>query len=483
MALILLVVLAVFLFFRWYWKPITIPTATRDHGSFPLPVDAQRRQHRPAYSDRKLHAQFGNMFTIAESFKTKFISPDRDLNKVHSNTPETLSSLTRGVVRVTPESHLNLLVGGSETFLECTLTYIEFFTQGIYLNKIIDEEYIQNIDCLIGSLGRFISRAPAQEHTAACAVEETHRCALEWTTKVDVDLFASVSELTHKAAVRILLGDDFYQSSDELRTLLRAVEEEAGEPWASVLPDWLPHPAVRRLRWARERVADIFTERLMRRDAVAVAGGPIEADRQDYVTFLLNEDSTASLKHMFPAHYTILMLFSQNGVASTVFWVLISLLRHPDVMNAVKRNSRSAENDSSLLKACIKETERYYENMRSSSRLDDGGGGGGCCPGPDSWMPGRWLNAENKLVSFDEVCSGGGGGVASDAQVKPAQGDDKLSAIVVEQVLTTLLRCYDVSWASPEQPQTVDFEALDFDRAAPRMKARHTILVLRVEHD
>ncbi|KAK2755322.1 cytochrome p450 4f8 [Colletotrichum kahawae] len=453
MALILLVVLAVFLFFRWYWKPITIPTATRDHGSFPLPVDAQRRQHRPAYSDRKLHAQFGNMFTIAESFRTKFISPDRDLNKVHSNTPETLSSLTRGV--------------------------------GIFLNKIIDEEYIQNIDCLIGSLGRFISRAPAQEHTAACAVEETHRCALEWTTKVDVDLFASVSELTHKAAVRILLGDDFYQSSDELRTLLRAVEEEAGEPWASVLPDWLPHPAVRRLRWARERAADIFTERLMRRDAVAVAGGPIEADRQDYVTFLLNEDSTASLKHLFPAHYTILMLFSQNGVASTVFWVLISLLRHPDVMNAVKRNSRSAENDSSLLKACIKETERYYENMRSSSRLDGGGGGGGgCCPGPDSWMPGRWLNAENKLVSFDEVCGGGGGGgVASDAQVKPAQGDDKLSAIVVEQVLTTLLRCYDVSWASPEQPQTVDFEALDFDRAAPRMKARHTILVLRIEHD
>ncbi|KAI8274490.1 hypothetical protein K4K56_001727 [Colletotrichum sp. SAR 10_98] len=419
MALILLVVLAVFLFFRWYWKPITIPTTARDHGSFALPVDAQRRQRRPAYSDHKLQAQFGNMFT------TKFIPQNCDLNKNHANMPETLSSLTRGM--------------------------------GIFLNKIIDEEYIQNIDCLIGSLRRFISRAPAQEYTTACAVEETHRCALEWTTKSDVTLFASVSELTHKAAVRILLGDDFCPSSDELRTLLRAIEEEVAEPWASVLPDWLPHPAVRRLRWARERVAEIFTERLMRRDAVAVAGGPIEADRQDYVTFLLDEDGTAALKHLFPAHYTILMLFTQNGVASTVFWVLISLLRHPDVMNAVKRNSRGAENDSSLLKACIKETERYYENMRSSSRLD-----GGC---PDSWMPGRWLNAENKLVSFDEVCNGG---IASDAQVKPnTRGDDGLSAIVVEQVLTTLLRCYEVSWASPEQLRTVDFEALDFDRPGP----------------
>ncbi|KAE9582965.1 hypothetical protein CGCF415_v003353 [Colletotrichum fructicola] len=423
MALILLVVLAVFLFFRWYWKPITIPTTTRDDGSFALPVDAQRRQRRPAYSDRKLHAQFGNMFT------TKFIPQNCDLNKDHANMPETLSSLTRGM--------------------------------GIFLNKIINEEYIQNIDCLISSLRRFISRAPAQEYTSACAVEETHRCALEWTTKSDVALFASVSELTHKAAVRILLGDDFYSSSDELRTLLRAIEEEAGEPWASALPDWLPHPAVRRLRWARERVADIFTERLMRRDAVAVAGGPIEADRQDYVTFLLDEDGTAALKHLFPAHYTILMLFTQNGVASTVFWVLISLLRHPDVMNAIKRNSRGAENDSSLLKACIKETERYYENVRSNSQLD-----GGC---PDSWMPGRWLNAENKLVSFDEVCKGG---IASDDQVKPtARGDDGMSAIVVEQVLTTLLRCYEVSWASPEQPQTVDFEALDFDRPGqPQIK-------------
>ncbi|KAF5487370.1 hypothetical protein CGCS363_v013338 [Colletotrichum siamense] len=418
MALILLVVLAVFLFFRWYWKPITIPT-TRDDGSFALPVDAQRRQRRPAYSDRKLHAQFGNMFT------TKFIPQNCDLNKHHLNMPETLSSLTRGM--------------------------------GIFLNKIINEEYIQNIDCLISSLRRFISRAPAQEYTAACAVEETHRCALEWTTKPDVELLASISELTHNAAVRILLGDDFYPSSDELRTLLHAIEEEVAEPWASVLPDWLPHPAVRRLRWAKERVAEIFMERLMRRDAVAVAGGPIEADRQDYVTFLLDEDGTAALKHLFPAHYTILMLFSQNGVASTVFWVLISLLRHPDVMNAVKRNSRGAETDSSLLKACIKETERYYENMRSSSRLDGGY--------PDSWMPGRWLNAENKLVSFDEVCNGG---IASDAQVKlTTRGDDGLSAIVVEQVLTTLLRCYEVSWASPEQPQTVDFEALDFDRPGP----------------
>uniref|UniRef100_L2FNP3 Cytochrome p450 4f8 n=1 Tax=Colletotrichum fructicola (strain Nara gc5) TaxID=1213859 RepID=L2FNP3_COLFN len=395
MALILLVVLAVFLFFRWYWKPITIPTTTRDDGSFALPVDAQRRQRRPAYSDRKLHAQFGNMFT------TKFIPQNCDLNKDHANMPETLSSLTRGM--------------------------------GIFLNKIINEEYIQNIDCLISSLRRFISRAPAQEYTSACAVEETHRCALEWTTKSDVALFASVSELTHKAAVRILLGDDFYSSSDELRTLLRAIEEEAGEPWASALPD----------------------------HAVAVAGGPIEADRQDYVTFLLDEDGTAALKHLFPAHYTILMLFTQNGVASTVFWVLISLLRHPDVMNAIKRNSRGAENDSSLLKACIKETERYYENVRSNSQLD-----GGC---PDSWMPGRWLNAENKLVSFDEVCKGG---IASDDQVKPtARGDDGMSAIVVEQVLTTLLRCYEVSWASPEQPQTVDFEALDFDRPGqPQIK-------------
>lgn len=102
MALIFLVILAVFLFFRWYWKPITIPTTTRDDGSFALPVDAQRRQRRPAYSDRKLHAQFGNMFT------TKFIPQNCDLNKDHANMPETLSSLTRGMVRVTPESHLNL---------------------------------------------------------------------------------------------------------------------------------------------------------------------------------------------------------------------------------------------------------------------------------------------------------------------------------------------------------------------------------------
>ncbi|KAJ3945196.1 uncharacterized protein N0V96_005221 [Colletotrichum fioriniae] len=84
-------------------------------------------------------------------------------------------------------------------------------------------------------------------------------------------------------------------------------------------------------------------------------------------------------------------------------------------------------------------------------------------PNPDAWMPGRWLNAENKLVNLEEKDGNGVKSMLFGGGSHRCPGE-KMAMIIVTQTLTTLLRSYDVTWASPDQPQTVDFEGLDFDK-------------------
>ncbi|KAK2061768.1 cytochrome P450 [Colletotrichum caudatum] len=334
---------------------------------------------------------------------------------------------------------------------------------GDFLNKTVDPEYINNIRVMIESFPRYMGRAEAREHTVRCTTEETHSCALEWTTRSDVELFAGVSELTHNVLVKSLMGDDFYGSGGELLGLVRSMERDAGDFWCSALPDWVPYPPARRLRCARERVSEIFWERLGQRHADA-KNGELGSDLPDYITYMLHDGSTAPLKHCFASHHTLLMLASDTSTAAVISWVIVCLLRHPDVMTAVKRDARSGEGGSALLQACIKETTRYYNAMKrsraaaASLESEDAES----YPNLDTWMPGRWLNAENKLVDLEErvkesQCAvlGGGGG-------RRCPGEE-MAAIIITQTLTTFLRCYDIGWMTPDQPRTVRFDDLDFD--------------------
>nr|XP_036589485.1 uncharacterized protein CTRU02_00239 [Colletotrichum truncatum]KAF6801490.1 hypothetical protein CTRU02_00239 [Colletotrichum truncatum] len=330
---------------------------------------------------------------------------------------------------------------------------------------------MENIETMVGSLGQFINRTAAHEHTAKCTVEETHRCALEWTTRDKIQLSRGVAELTQKTVVRTLMGDDFYNSSDELLAILHELSSDMKKSGSSILRKWLPHSADWRAQRAVERIRDIFTEKLMRRDATAVAGGPIESDLQDYVTYMLNGKNTAQLKHLYHHHHAAIMFAAQSSTASAITLVITCLLRHPDMMNAVKRDARSGDNHPVLLQACIKETIRYYKDMacsrqaqRDTASKESVATLSASLPyhspagfhHSDSWMPGRWLNAENKLVDVEE--KGTKEGLGGESKQCPGEN---VSMIIITQALTTLLRCYDISWASPTQPRIVDFEAPD----------------------
>lgn len=92
-------------------------------------------------------------------------------------------------------------------------------------------------------------------------------------------------------------------------------------------------------------------------------------------------------------------------------------------------------------------------------------------PHADSWMPGRWINAENKLVDLNDERREG-----------TECPSERIRMIVITQVLETLLRSYDISWASSSQPQTVDLEALDFDKIGlPWLKVRRQLTTIRFE--
>lgn len=148
-------------------------------------------------------------------------------------------------------------------------------------------------------------------------------------------------------------------------------------------------------------------------------------------------------------------------------------------MNAVKSNTRSGCGNPALLQACIRETVRYYAKrkyLHLATQRDRASGtevtvptslhfrqhASLTSPQADSWLPGRWINAENNLV---------------DSENDPYDGvrcpGERLKMAITIHVLETLLRSYDISWASPSQPQTVDFEALDFDQIGlPWLKVR-----------
>ncbi|KAF9880944.1 hypothetical protein CkaCkLH20_01986 [Colletotrichum karsti] len=426
MMIILFLIVAVLLLLRLYYdrvpaqKPIGKGFSTDD------------RDHTAASLVRKVREQCREIFTSPAQTIDNVLIQSSFLNKTFPDMSETALSFGRGMTG--------------------------------FFNKTSDHNWTENEDIFIAPLRRYINLASTRDHAAQCAVEETHRCALEWTTQKDVELFEGISELVHKASVRALLGDDFYQLSDELRRLLHTIDSESANPWHPALCLFHWDNKARRARLARERLQCIFTEKLMRRDAAAVAGGPLQTDLPDYVTHLLNDESTASLKHYFPSHNADIMLAAQSSVTATISWVIVQLLRNPDMMNAVKRDARSGQSDSTLLQACIKETRRYFTNFQSCqgniqgirsmvSSMPELQCRFQKYPPSDSWMPGRWLNAENKLVDV--------GGRNTDFFANESKIHwEKMEMAVTTNALMTLFRCYDISWTSLEQPQKINADSL-----------------------
>jgi sterol 14-demethylase len=194
--------------------------------------------------------------------------------------------------------------------------------KGIFLNKILDPGYFDNLRIMVGSLSRYINRASAQEYVARCAIEEACKTALESSTHNDIPVFDTASGMVHKIIVKSLMGEDFYESADELLYLLHAMEADIGSIFSLVLPSWMPHPPAIRMRRACRRVKEIFFDRLNRRAAFE---GQKASDAPDYITYTLNDRTTAPLKHYMPSHHTLLMFAAHTSTVASISWVLISV--------------------------------------------------------------------------------------------------------------------------------------------------------------
>ena len=163
------------------------------------------------------------------------------------------------------------------------------------------------------------------ESVSRITERETLRSLEDWCEKDDLELFESVSYLVHRIIVASLMGQDFFEHHvDELFDLLHEMEANVGSLWNMCMPAWVPHPAARRLWKARDRVAEIFNERLGARQREPEKW----ADAQDYVSYTLRDPKTAHLKHYYSAHHTLLMFAAHTSTVALIAWMVFEVCQY-----------------------------------------------------------------------------------------------------------------------------------------------------------
>ena len=171
----------------------------------------------------------------------------------------------------------------------------------------------------MSSMSSGITKTPMLNAVSDITAQETMRAVTDWSGKDDVQLFESVSYLVHRIIVGSLMGTDFLEHHvDELFDLLQEMEADVGSMWNFCLPEWVPHPAARRLWKARDRVAAIFHERLEAREKQPEKW----ADAQDYISYTLRDPKTAHLKHYYAAHHTLLMFAAHTSTVALISWLI-----------------------------------------------------------------------------------------------------------------------------------------------------------------
>lgn len=194
--------------------------------------------------------------------------------------------------------------------------------QGLFLNKVVIPGYIGHLKTFVASLNRNINRGPILEHFAQLIQKEAESEVSSWCEKDDIHLFESVSKLVHKTIVQCLMGPDFYEYNvEELYHLLEQMEGNIGSILNFILPDWVPHPAALRLRAARDRVGEIFVERLKARDKEPEKW----MDAKDYISGTFADPATAHLRQYYAAHHTLLMFAAHTSTVASISWALLNV--------------------------------------------------------------------------------------------------------------------------------------------------------------
>lgn len=197
---------------------------------------------------------------------------------------------------------------------------------GFFLKKIVVPGYLERLPAFVSSVHRGVNRPAALAHWADLVSQETEKWLKEQHEHQTShgkcnELFHSVSLLVHRVIVRCLMGEDFYDYSDELFEALHDMERDIGDPLNVLLPDWIPHPSAKRLARARDRVCSIFDKCLAAREQ--------EPDRWkdslDYIQFTLDSPDTCKLKNFYAAHHTLLMFAAHTSTVSLIAWTLVEV--------------------------------------------------------------------------------------------------------------------------------------------------------------
>ncbi|KAL2013570.1 hypothetical protein VTN00DRAFT_1095 [Thermoascus crustaceus] len=366
---------------------------------------------------------------------------------------------------------------------------------GLFLNKVVIPGYFTHLKRLVSSLNRGINRNVALDHYTKIAAEESEKSLRKWASKPDIELFEEVSKFAHKVIVRCLMGQDFYDHNlEELYDLLHRMEADIGHPFNFLFPDWVPHPPARRLGKCRDRVAEIFHERLMERELNAEQW----KDSLDYISYTLNDKTTAYLKEFYPAHHTLLMFAAHTSTVASIAWTIIELLRSPTHMSMLREAMSECPNihKSPHLVAYLKETGRRYSGVnmlrlaRRQVQLPDSDFSipKGCVVSispylthhdpsiyshPEFWDPERWLRQgklpeqlnTNKGVAFLQFGAGS----------HRCPGEN-VAGIIAREMISTLVKNYSVEWGAHGPPN--DLSQLDFTKiGSPWLKGDASVTI------
>ncbi|CAO1600418.1 hypothetical protein XANCAGTX0491_004108 [Xanthoria calcicola] len=348
---------------------------------------------------------------------------------------------------------------------------------GLFLNKIVSPGYFDHLKTFVASLSRGINRKVALDHYTDLARTTARDFLHGWAEEEDIDLFEHISELVHAIIVQCLMGPDFFSTNGaELYDLLHGTEADIGNVLNFILPDWVPHPAALRLRRRRDRIGEIFQERLEEREA-----HPDQWENaQDYISYTLKDSATAHLNHLYAAHHTLLMFAAHTSTVASIPWTILELLKDSKRMDLLRQELSHNEDmqSSSYLQACLKETGRLYSGismLRLARQAISLPNTNVTVPQGSVWTPERWLEEPDLPKRLNS-----GGQLAYmpfGAGVHRCPGE-KLAGIIASTVVGTVAQEYDITWGEGK----ADLTNLDFSKTgSPWLTGVASVTISRKE--
>lgn len=118
------------------------------------------------------------------------------------------------------------------------------------------------------------------------------------------------------------MGPDFYQrNGKQLYSLLQDTEADIGNMLNLQLPNWMPHPAARRLGQSKDRVEKTLMERLRTRDKRPQRS----KNAYDYLSYTLGDTACAHLNEFYASHHTLLMFAAHTITVASISWTTVEV--------------------------------------------------------------------------------------------------------------------------------------------------------------